>query len=121
MGFGHGKARRSIIWAADIVDLFAKIPEIEGIYNLTDGCHPSCKELAQAIAKKVRVKKIRSMPLIIARPLALLGDWIGDPFSLTSIKLEQVTENLTFDDRKARMTFDWNPSNVLEKLAEPED
>lgn len=118
MAFGKGQARRSMIWAADIVDLFAKIPQIEGIYNLTDGIHPSCKALERVIARKLHVKSTRSMPLIFARPLALLGDWIGNPFSLTSAKLEEVTENLTFDDNKARMIFGWKPSNVLEKLAE---
>ncbi len=38
---------------------------------------------------------------------------MGNFFPINSNKLFKITSTLTFDDRKARNNFGWNPNSVL--------
>lgn len=117
IGIGKGNVKKSVLWVEDIVDLIPKIPEIEGIYNLTDGYHPSVRELEQAISASLHKSPPFRIPYLLAKPLALIGDSLKNMFPLNSKKLDKLNTTLTFDDRKARQTFGWKSSRVLERLS----
>lgn len=108
---GGGTAQKSMVLAEDVARFIPVIAPIGGIYNLTDGVHPTFKELSTAIAKK----KMFNLPLILAKIGAKMGDLLGDKSPINSMKLKKITSDLTFDDLKAREK-EWNPQSVLEYL-----
>lgn len=109
-----GKAQKSIVLASDVAKCILKVSEIGGIYNLTDGCHPTFSELSRTISLQLGRKFVPNLPLFYAKFLAKIGDLIGDKFPINSIKLSKIISPLTFDDSKARKAFGWNPSPVIE-------
>ncbi len=118
LSIGPAAARKSILWAADIAQVLPKLATIGGIYNLSDGYHPSFAELETAISEALSKKKPKKIPLWAARLLARAGDLIGPKFPFNSVKLDKITSSLTFDDRKARQLIGWNPTPVLSKIQE---
>jgi nucleoside-diphosphate-sugar epimerase len=110
---GKGDAKKSMVLATDIVNLLISIKGESGIYNLTDGYHPSFKELEDKIGE-FYAKKIISIPNLFAIFLARLGDFFGINAPINSIKLKKITSTLTFSDEKARRNLNWNPNKVLE-------
>lgn len=111
-----GKAQKSMVLASDVAKSILKISEIGGIYNLTDGYHPTFNELSRTISLQFGKKFVLNLPLLFAKVLAKIGDLIGDKIPINSIKLSKIISPLTFDDSKVRKTFDWNPTPVLEGL-----
>jgi nucleoside-diphosphate-sugar epimerase len=110
---GNGNARKSMVLAKDIADLITNLEGESGIYNLTDGYHPSFKELEVKIGKFYK-KKIISIPNLIAIILAKVGDLMGNKAPINSLKLKKITATLIFSDEKARRNLNWNPKKVLE-------
>lgn len=110
----NGKAKKSIVLAEDIANIILKASEIGGIFNLTDGYHPSFKELSTHIAKELNKNEPRNIHSLLAIAFALIGDIIGKKAPINSNKLKKITSNLTFDDSKARKLLGWNPTSVLE-------
>ena len=106
-----GNAKKSMVLAEDVAKFIPIVSSIGGIYNLTDGYHPSFKELSNAIAKK----NTPNLNLSFAKILGKFGDFVGDIFPLNSEKVMKMTNDLTFDDSKAR-EIGWNPRLVLEFL-----
>jgi nucleoside-diphosphate-sugar epimerase len=111
-----GKAHKSMVLAEDVVRCIFKVADIGGIYNLTDGSHPSFEHLSNHISIQLGKKKPMNMPLWLARVIASLGDLLGSKAPINTYKLNKVTSDLTFDDTNARETFGWNPSPVLERF-----
>lgn len=109
-----GLARKSMVLAEDVVSILLKASEIGGIYNLTDGFHPSFYELSNAIGKNFGKSRIFNLPFFLAKSIALMGDVLGAKFPLNSNKLKKITTDLTFDDTKAREVLGWNPNKVLD-------
>lgn len=116
VGVGKSAARKSIVWADDVAKIIPKAAEVGGIYNLTDGYHPSFKELEDCIAGLFHKKSPFHIPVSAAKVIAALGDIIGSHSPITSSKLQKMMSTLTFDDSKAKKLLDWKPSSVLEKL-----
>lgn len=91
-----------------------------GTFNLTDGIHPSYAQLTDGLARLLGVPRPPSIPVGLARPMALAGDVFGEvlgrrlPFD--SERLSKMTASLTFDDRRAREAFGWSPGAVLDAL-----
>jgi GlcNAc-P-P-Und epimerase len=113
---GDGGARKSVVLARDVAAIIPDAAQIGGIYNLTDGYHPSFKELEEAFAQQLGGKTIRRIPMSVAR----MAGWVGDVvsiFPINSSKLRKITATLTFADRKARAHLHWRPQNVLQHLA----
>jgi nucleoside-diphosphate-sugar epimerase len=108
---GGGKARKSMVLADDVASFIPIIAPIGGIYNLTDGEHPTFFSLSTAIAKK----KIPNLPLFLAKIAGTIGDLLGNKAPLNSIKIKKITSHLTFDDSKVRKKG-WNPQSVVEYL-----
>ena len=112
---GGGKAKKSMVLAEDVAKFIPIIANIGGVYNLTDGVHPSFYELSHAIDKK----KIYNLNLIIAKLIGFLGDFLGEKSPLNSLKIKKITSELTFDDSKARK-LGWKPKKILDYLKENE-
>lgn len=110
----NGKAKKSMVLATDVAKILHKASEIGGVYNLTDGYHPSFHEFSNTISKQYRKSRIINLPFIIAKSISLVGDVIGNSFPLDSNKLRKINSELTFDDSKARKILGWNPSKVVD-------
>lgn len=111
---GGGLARKSMVLAEDVANIVFKASSIGGIYNLTDGYHPSFYELSIAIANQNRKTKPLNLPYGIAKGISFFGDVVGSKFPLNSNKLKKITLDLTFDDSRAREVLGWQPSKVID-------
>lgn len=111
-----GRAQKSMVLASDVAQCILKVSEIGGIYNLTDGYHPTFSELSRIISLQLGKKFVPNMPLFFAKVLAKIGDLIGDKFPINSNKLSKIMSPLTFDNSKARKAFGWNPSLVIKRF-----
>jgi GlcNAc-P-P-Und epimerase len=109
---GDGSTRRSMVLAEDVGNLIASNNLKPGIYNLTDGYHPSFKEIEDTIAKQLN-RKIKSMPKLIVQTACKIGDTFSF-FPINSYKYEKLTSSLTFSDQKARKELNWNPRSVID-------
>jgi nucleoside-diphosphate-sugar epimerase len=108
------KAKKSMVLAEDVAKFLLKVAKIGGIYNLTDGYHPTVTEISNHISHELGKSKPIRVPMLIAKYFAKIGDYLGSKAPLNSKKLKKITKDLTFDDRKARDAFGWNPTPVLE-------
>lgn len=109
-----GNAKKSMVLASDIAECILKASEVGGVFNLTDGVHPTFKELSSYISKKIGKSYVPNLPLPIAYLLSKIGDILGNYFPINSNKLLKITSSLTFDDTKAKVVFGWHPKPVLE-------
>lgn len=114
LNIGNGGARKSMVLAEDVARILLAAKGIGGIYNLTDGDHPSFYQLSAHIARLLHKRPPRSIPMGLARIMAKTGDVIGDKFPFNSYKLSKITAHLTFDDSKAIEKLGWRPTKVLE-------
>ena len=113
LSIGKGAATKSIVLDKDIAEFIKTIKGVSGIYNLTDGYHPSFSELENKIAKFYNKRNPISFPFFTIKLLAMAGDLIGSKFPLNSNKLNKITSTLTFNDIKARVALQWAPQEVL--------
>lgn len=111
---GDGSARRSMVLADDVARFISTCNYCSGIYNLTDGIHPSIGELDEAIAS-LYDRRIKVIPYSWAQRIASIGDHL--PFAqINSIKLNKLISTLTFSDEKARKELGWEPRPVINNL-----
>jgi len=111
---GKGSAKKSVLMVQDIAHLMPKLVEKGGVYNVCDDTQPSFRELELIIAEQLGKNKPKSIPYLIAKTLALIGDLLGNKAPINSLKLKKITESLTFSNEKAKNELDWKPLNVLE-------
>jgi len=111
-----GKAKKSMVLAADVARVIPLVAVKGGIYNLTDGNHPSFEELSASIANQLGKGKPLNIPLWFAKIMAGVGDLFGEKMPINNNKLNKITADLTFDDRKARELIQWKPMSVLNSL-----
>lgn len=111
---GGGKAKRSMVLVDDISKAILNVYKIGGIYNLTDGYHPSFLELSKNIALKFNKGAPMNIPFFLAFFLAKIGDFMFGLVPFDTNRLKKITKDLTFDDSKARNAFGWDPTPVLE-------
>lgn len=108
---GEGHVKKSMVLAEDVALLLPSLLNVNGIYNLTDGYHPTFRELDQAIATLFG-KRVYKIPHIIAKLLATIGD-VFTFFPINSSKYAKLSMPLTFNDEKARKELNWRPRTVL--------
>jgi len=108
----NGRARKSMVLAQDVASLIREICGHQGIYNLTDGYHPSFNELEQKISEMHNTKIHLKLPLNLVKILAKVGDRISF-FPINSALINKMTLDLTFDDSKAVRELNWSPNQVL--------
>lgn len=109
-----GKAKKSMVMANDVAKIIPIAAQVGGVYNLTDGIHPSFRELSIVISQQLGKNIPMSIPLGMAKLMAKIGDLLGNRSPINSNKLAKITHDLTFDDSKARKLLGWNPKPVLE-------
>lgn len=111
---GGGKARKSMVLVQDVAAFLPIVAPIGGVYNLTDGFHPSFDELSSVIAESKNKKKPFDLPLPLAKLMGYLGDFLGKKAPINSLKIKKIASDLTFDDSKARRLLNWNSQSVLD-------
>jgi nucleoside-diphosphate-sugar epimerase len=109
---GEGKARRSMVHVKQLAEFLPTLIGKSGIYNLTDGYHPTYAEVANRFGK-LHSRRIKSLSLDIIRPIARIGD-VFTKFPLNSYRLSKLNQTLIFNDEKARKELGWKGSNALE-------
>ncbi len=109
-----GRAKKSMVLAEDVGKFILKAAVVGGIYNLTDGYHPTFSELSNHISSQLGKSKPMDMPFWLANIIAKIGDFLGSKSPINSTKLHKLNATLTFDDAKAREVFGWDPKNVLD-------
>ncbi len=111
----EGQSRKSMVLAEDIGAFLSNATLVDGIFNLTDGIHPSVRDLSIVIASKLgKKRKPLNISLGVANILGMAGDIIGSKSPINSSKLRKLNSDLTFDDSKARRLLGWNPTGVLQ-------
>ena len=113
---GNGEARRSMVAALDIAKLIPTLFNKNGIYNLTDRRHPSFKEIDTFIADYYG-RSVKKMPVWVLATLAKIGDLLPF-FPFNSLKLDKMTNSLTFSDEKAVKHLNWNPDDAIKYIKE---
>ncbi|RDC54251.1 NAD-dependent epimerase/dehydratase family protein [Pedobacter chinensis] len=108
--------RKSIVMAEDVAKIIPKSLKTTGIFNLTDGYHPSFQELANLIAEQLNYPLPKSIPKWISKMLIFSAKKFGFISPINAYKFQKLTSSLTFDDSKAREILGWNPGKVLEKF-----
>ncbi|MCB9267860.1 MAG: NAD-dependent epimerase/dehydratase family protein [Lewinellaceae bacterium] len=110
------RARKSMVLAEDVARLIPRLEGESGIFNLTDGVHPSFMEIEEAIAFALNKRIPFSLPKGIVEMGGKAGDVItrlGLPFPLTTERLQKMAATLTFSDEKARRELGWTPRPVI--------
>ena len=114
MNIAGGQVQKSILMADDIAILLELAKDKGGVYNVCDTGQPSFGELSVLIAKQLGKRKPISIPYWIAKCLALVGDYLGKKAPINSLRLSKLTQSLTFSNKKAIDTLDWQPMKVIE-------
>lgn len=109
---GTGSARRSMIHVKQLAEFLPSLIGKSGIYNLTDGYHPTYAEVANRFGE-LHSRRIKSLPLAVIKPITKFGDFIPK-FPINSYRLSKLNQTLTFNDERARKELGWNGSNALE-------
>lgn len=111
---GAGNAKKSMVLASDVASLVPTLISKNGVFNLTDGDHPTIAELENYLGSFYG-KKIKTIPGWLLR----IAVYLGDRFSIlpiNSYRLAKLSDSLTFDDAKARNELGWNPRPVIGNL-----
>jgi nucleoside-diphosphate-sugar epimerase len=121
-GIAPGTARRSVVNVTDVAGIIVDAARIGGVYHLTDGYHPTLRELEIGLSKALGRRPPLVLPRAIARTAAAAGDAAerilrrNPPFN--SRAFTKLTSTLTYSDAKARTALNWRPRPVLETLSE---
>lgn len=122
IGVGDGSARRSVVLAGNVAETMPAVAKAGGVFHLTDGHHPSFKELETALASALCRKPPRRLPLWAATLGARSGEAmqcilkINMPF--TTHRLSKMISTLTFSDERARRYLNWRPARIVDHAAE---
>ena len=105
-----------MVFASDVAAFIPNIMKNGGIYNLTDGYHPSFKELSDRIAAFHKLKKPISIPKFIVLCMAYVGEVVQiitrKKMPINKRQFTKMTKPLTFNDKKAR-SLGWNPKSII--------
>jgi len=122
LGIGDGSARRSMVLARDVAAVLPVMARLGGVYNLTDGHHPSFAELERALAAALGKRAPRHLPMSAAAFAARLGDaaqsLLKRDLPLNTRRLSKMVSSLTFSDARARRDLGWSPARVVDHAAE---
>lgn len=118
---GEGKAKKSMVLATDVAKIMKVVAPIGGIYNLTDGYHPSFRELEITIALSLNKRNPFIMPFWVAKWIGFVGAGINTVVGkkivpLDNSTLKKIVSPLTFSDGKARKAWGWSSHHVLDSF-----
>ena len=118
---GKGDTKRSMVYADDVAVFISGISKTGGVYNLTDGYHPTYKELALAVGQVLNKRPYVVVPNALAIMMARTADVVqkitGKDLPFSFRRLKKLTSSLTFNDSKAR-NKGWDPHKVLDVVDE---
>lgn len=114
LSIAGGKARKSVLMVEDIANIIPALAQKGGIYNVCDDTQPTFRELEILISHQLNKKLPINIPYWLAKLIAIMGDVLGDKAPINSLKLEKITQSLTFSNEKAKRELSWQPLNVLE-------
>lgn len=117
VGIGSGEARKSVVLAEDVAHFIPVIQHTGGVYHLTDGVHPSMRELEDAIAAHLNKTTPTRLPHALLKLVARVGDLFGKSFPITTHRYHKLTAGLTFSDDRARQAG-WKPRAVTTHLSD---
>lgn len=113
---GKGQAKKSMVFAADVAEFIPVIMPYGGIYNLTDGYHPSFKELSDTIAEYYGFRKPISLPRFVVNLMAKFGEIIQQltkkNMPINKRQYGKMVKSLIINDDKARAKG-WTPKSIL--------
>ena len=66
--------------------------------------------------KQLGKKRPLNIPFWLAKILAVSGDILGTKAPINSLKLEKITQSITFSSKKAKKELYWEPLSVLKNL-----
>ncbi len=109
------EARVSVVHAVDLARAARLALGHTGVWNVTDGVDPTRHDLVEALAWRLKHKRVYSLSESKARLLARIGDYLPvTGFTRESLKGEFST--LTFDSRKLRDVTGLEPVSVTTYL-----
>jgi nucleoside-diphosphate-sugar epimerase len=106
-------ARKSMVLSEDVAKIILISANIGGVYNLTDGYHPTFLEISTHIATQLGKPMPICLPFSLMRFIAQIGDLFGVESLINTPKLNKIISDLTFDDNKARTNIGWVSNCVL--------
>ena len=109
-------AQRSLVHAIDVARTARIASAVGGTFNLTDGNDPLIIDLAEALAFRIKGKRIPTISLRRVRLAARFGDFLRGHFPIDSKRLDKLTRSLTFDSSRLRAAIDWQPIDVVNYL-----
>jgi nucleoside-diphosphate-sugar epimerase len=112
LSVGSGVSRRSMVLVADLAICILSNCGKHGVYNLSDGSHPTLKDLEMYLAKIYNVRVPKSIPLYLAKCFAILGDYFSF-IPLNSRILQKISSDFIVDDSLARRDLGWNPKPIM--------
>ena len=116
-----GEAQKSMVLATDVAQLMSdwlvNTHRVSGIYNLTDGIHPSFYQLEEGLKTLWNIKYIPAIPKWLGKILGHIGDNVSW-FPVNSGTFKKIICTFTFSDQKARKEIAWQPRSVLAHLNE---
>ncbi|WP_233164541.1 NAD(P)-dependent oxidoreductase [Pedobacter sp. ASV28] len=110
------QVRKSIVMADDVAKIIPSAINIGGVYNLTDGYHPTIKELAILMADQLGNKHPRTIPIWLGKMLLSMVDKLSFISKIRAYKFKKLASTLTFDDTRARQVLGWKPNRVIENF-----
>lgn len=112
LNINKGMARRSVVLAEDVGYCIIDNTEKTGVYNLSDGIHPSFKELENSISRQLGKRQPFQIPLKIGKILGKAGDFLPG-FPINSDTITKMSEDLTFSNKKALENLNWEARSVV--------
>lgn len=116
-----GEAQKSMVLATDVSQLMSNWllnnHRVSGIYNLTDGIHPSFYQLEEGLKALWNIKYIPAIPKWLGKILGYIGDRVKW-FPVNTGTIKKIICTFTFSDQKARNEISWHPRSVLAHLDE---
>lgn len=109
----NGVAKRSVVMAEDVARCIITNIGKTGTYNLTDGYHPTFREIERVIAEQLNKKMPKNLPGAAASLLGFVGD-IFSFFPVNSATIQKMSEDLSFNDRKAQGDLNWRPNKIID-------
>lgn len=116
LSIGGGSCKKSVLMVQDIAHLIPLLAEKGGVYNVCDTYQPTFRELETVVTKQLGKGMPLSIPYWMAKSMALVGDCLGRRAPINSLKLNKITESLTFSNAKAIRELGWKPMSVLENF-----
>lgn len=114
---GGGKARKSLIWVEDFAALTNLVlTHPGGIFNVCDDYNPCFKEISEKLSFTLNEKRPKNIPFLFAKLMALAGDALGSKAPINSQKLNKITNDLTFSNKKIKEELGFSPTNVMKKI-----